>query len=147
MSSKLNICPFNFLTSFACRVVYAFGPRIKEPVQEVTSTFLTQGILGTLRECDALAHQVLQSWDSTKISQMPVVLLPLHFDRDSSSHLPSCQHSVVIRTFLTADFMTGVAALPGKELPVEVSGITGHGSQQRKAQNLLLIVGLQVMVE
>ena len=56
-----------------------------------------------------------------KLSQMPVVLVPLHFDRDVMSHTPSCQHSVAIRTFLTQDFMTGVSAIPGKHLPEEVS--------------------------
>jgi len=55
-----------------------------------------------------------------KISQMPVVLIPVHFDRDPLLHSPSCQHSVVIRTFITSDFMTGIAAEPGNHLPEEV---------------------------
>jgi len=62
----------------------------------------------------------------SNISQMPVILIPIHFDRDALSHLPSCQRSVVIRTFITADFMTGVAAQPGKHLPVEVLLIENH---------------------
>jgi GMP synthase (glutamine-hydrolysing) len=57
----------------------------------------------------------------TNISQMPVILIPIHFDRDVLSHLPSCQRSVVIRTFITADFMTGIAAQPGKHLPIKVT--------------------------
>jgi len=56
-----------------------------------------------------------------KMSQMPVVLIPIHFDRDLLSHLPSCQHSVVLRPFITADFMTGISAQPGKHISVEAS--------------------------
>ena len=57
------------------------------------------------------------------MSQMPVVLLPLHFDRDPLQRppLPSCQRSVVIRTFITSDFMTGMPATPGEQLPMDVS--------------------------
>jgi len=57
----------------------------------------------------------------SKLSQMPVVLIPLHFDRDSINRIPSCQHSVVLRPFITQDFMTGIPATPGKEIPEEVS--------------------------
>lgn len=56
----------------------------------------------------------------TKISQMPIILVPLHFDRDPLSHQPSCQRSVVIRPFITSDFMTGIAAVPGKHIAEEV---------------------------
>ena len=54
---------------------------------------------------------------------MPVVLVPLHFDRDPLCHQPSSQRSAVIRTFITADFMTGIAAQPGKHIPEDVSDI------------------------
>lgn len=54
------------------------------------------------------------------VSQMPVVLIPVHFDRDVVNRVPSCQHSVVLRPFVTQDFMTGVPAIPGRHLPVEV---------------------------
>lgn len=52
---------------------------------------------------------------------MPVILTPLHFDRDPLQKQPSCQRSVVIRTFITSDFMTGVPATPGSDIPVEVT--------------------------
>ena len=55
------------------------------------------------------------------ISQMPVILIPIHFDRDPIVKQPSCQRSVVIRTFITNDFMTGVPAQPEKHLPESVS--------------------------
>lgn len=51
---------------------------------------------------------------------MPIILTPLHFDRDPLQKQPSCQRSVVIRTFITSDFMTGIAATPGNEIPEEV---------------------------
>lgn len=52
------------------------------------------------------------------VSQMPVVLIPVHFDRNEGT--PSCQRSVVIRTFITSDFMTGIPATPGDQLPINV---------------------------
>ena len=56
------------------------------------------------------------------ISQMPIVLIPIHFDRDPQDRpvVPSCQRAVVIRTFITSDFMTGIPATPGKHLPMIV---------------------------
>lgn len=53
---------------------------------------------------------------------MPVVLVPLHFDRDPVDRKPSAQRSVVLRPFVTNDFMTGVPVIPGSEqLPMTVS--------------------------
>jgi GMP synthase (glutamine-hydrolysing) len=53
---------------------------------------------------------------------MPVVLVPLHFDRDPVDRKPSAQRSVVLRPFITNDFMTGVPVVPGSEqLPIQVS--------------------------
>lgn len=51
---------------------------------------------------------------------MPVILIPIHFDRDTAIRVPSCQRSVVLRPFCTQDFMTGVPAVPGRQLPIEV---------------------------
>ena len=51
---------------------------------------------------------------------MPVVMLPLHFDRDLLTRDPSCQRSIVLRPFVTRDFMTGVAAKPGKDISEEL---------------------------
>ena len=61
---------------------------------------------------------------------MPVVLIPVHFDRSQLERVPSCARSVVLRPFKTQDFMTGVPAIPGKDLPLDVvqkmvSEITG----------------------
>uniref|UniRef100_A0A2I3G371 GMP synthase C-terminal domain-containing protein n=1 Tax=Nomascus leucogenys TaxID=61853 RepID=A0A2I3G371_NOMLE len=103
------------------RVIYIFGPPVKEPPTDVTPAFLTTGVLSTLRQADFEAHHILrESGNSGKISQMPVILTPLHFDRDPLQKQPSCQRSVFIRTFITSDFMTGIPATPGNEIPIEV---------------------------
>lgn len=102
------------------RVVLIFGERVKEQVIDVTPTFLSQRVLATLRSADSIANRVLlDSGHITQISQMPIILIPLHFDRDPLSHQPSCQRSVVIRPFITSDFMTGIAAVPGKHIAEE----------------------------
>ena len=52
-----------------------------------------------LRECDHRANSILKKHSQLeKLSQMPVVLLPLHFDREPySTKVGPCQRSVVIR--------------------------------------------------
>ncbi|EEB14877.1 GMP synthase, putative [Pediculus humanus corporis] len=103
------------------RVCYIAGGLVKDQVQDVTPTFLSSHVLSTLRQVDYIANQVLAtSGCMSAISQMPVVLIPIHFDRDTALRIPSCQRSVVLRPFCTQDFMTGVPALPGKQLPTEV---------------------------
>ncbi|KZC10469.1 PREDICTED: GMP synthase [glutamine-hydrolyzing] [Dufourea novaeangliae] len=103
------------------RVCYIFGPQLHHPVTDITPTHLTSNVIATLREADHVANQVLSSKDCMgAISQMPVVLIPVHFDRDAASRIPSCQRSIVLRPFCTNDFMTGTPAIPGKELPVHV---------------------------
>lgn len=103
------------------RIVYVFGNSIKDPVNDVTPTYLTPIVLSLIRQADFLANKVLrEAGCMSKVSQMPIVLVPLHFDRDPQVHLPSCQHSIVLRPFLTQDFMTGVAAVPKKDIPEEV---------------------------
>ena len=58
----------------------------------------------------------------SKISQMPVVLIPIHFDRDPVNRIPSCSRSIVLRPFDTNDFMTGVPIVPGSDkLPQTVT--------------------------
>ncbi|XP_045107966.1 GMP synthase [glutamine-hydrolyzing]-like [Portunus trituberculatus] len=103
------------------RVCFVFGGTVKEQVHDITQTNLTPGVLATLRQADFLANQVLaESSFMEKIAQMPVVVVPVHFDRDPVARLPSCQRSVVLRPFITHDFMTGIPALPGKHIPVEL---------------------------
>ncbi|XP_020900922.1 GMP synthase [glutamine-hydrolyzing] [Exaiptasia diaphana] len=103
------------------RVCYAFGKRIKFQIQEITATYLSMGVLSQLRQADHVAHAVLAEYGCQKnLSQMPIVSIPVHFDRDPIDHIPSCQRSMVIRPFVTNDFMTGIAAVPGRHFPLEV---------------------------
>ena len=41
------------------RVVWVFGPAVCGPIEDITPTYLTRGVLSILRECDYLANQVL----------------------------------------------------------------------------------------
>jgi GMP synthase (glutamine-hydrolysing) len=103
------------------RVCYAFGGHIDHQVTDITPTWLTTNVISTLREVDYRANQVLsKSGEMTKISQMPIVMIPIHFDRSNIEKRSSFQRSIVIRPFITKDFMTGVAAIPGKDLSNEV---------------------------
>nr|CAD7439700.1 unnamed protein product [Timema bartmani] len=103
------------------RVCYIMGPLVRDQVPDVTPTFLTSHVLATLRQADHVATQALAASGFTNaISQMPVVLIPVHFDRDQVMRISSCQRSVVLRPFCTHDFMTGVPAVPGQDLPIDV---------------------------
>lgn len=128
LSSPQKVIDWNVLMYFAkiipriChkvnRVVFIFGDAVKDPIQDVTPTVLSAPVLATLRQCDFVAHRLLEeNLLLSKISQMPVVLLPLHFDRDLIVRSPSCQRSVVLRPFITKDFMTGVPVFPGVHIP------------------------------
>jgi len=103
------------------RICYIFGGPVEHPVMEVTPTYLTPIVLATIRQADHLAHQVLaNAGKNSSVSQMPVVLIPIHFDRSQLERVPSCCRSVVIRPFITQDFMTGVPAVPGKDLSIDL---------------------------
>ena len=59
---------------------------------------------------------------------MPVVLLPVHLNHllrpveTRSLVVHSVQRSVVLRPFITNDFMTGAPAVPGSDdMPLDVS--------------------------
>ncbi|KAL1473080.1 hypothetical protein MTO96_022566 [Rhipicephalus appendiculatus] len=103
------------------RVVYIFGGPVAFPVQDVDADVLDASgaeHATAVRLCGTAGTAA--SGYQPALSQMPVILLPLHFDRDVVSRQPSCQHSIVIRTFITQDFMTGIPATPNKHLPLDV---------------------------
>ncbi|KAL5970118.1 GMP synthase glutamine-hydrolyzing [Taenia solium] len=105
------------------RVVYAFGQHIKYSVSDVTVTYLREPVIETLREVDARVNAVLlQEGCRRRLAQIPVVLIPIHFDRDPANMMAtsSILRSVVLRPFVTSDFMTGLPAKPGVDLPLEV---------------------------
>lgn len=92
------------------RVVFTFGPAIEEHPTSITVTRLTPDVVHRAQAADAAVGQVMISHGLLKkLSQVPVVLIPLGFEKGNAAH------SVVIRTFLTNDFMTGVPATPGTE--------------------------------
>ncbi|KFO27425.1 GMP synthase [glutamine-hydrolyzing] [Fukomys damarensis] len=97
------------------RVVCVFGPPVKEPPTDVAPTFLTTGVLITLCQADFEAHNILREPGfAGKISQTPVILRSLYFDRDPLQKQPSWQRSVVIRICITSDFVTCIPATPEK---------------------------------
>ena len=104
------------------RVCYIFGESVKCPVQNITHTTLTPNVIDQLREADHIATSELHKHNySAMVSQMPIILIPIHFDREVAvTRHQSCQRSVVIRTFITEDFMTGVPAIPNKQIPFKV---------------------------
>lgn len=106
------------------RVCFVHGPPVEFQVNDVTPTYLTPKVLATLREADYRAHKVLAERNYLHaVAQMPVILIPIHFDRDviiGSMRDPPCQRSIVIRTFISEDFMTGTPAIPDKQIPYSV---------------------------
>ena len=103
------------------RICFVFGGPLEHPVLDLTPTYLGPIVMATVRQADHLAHQVLAQAEKTSaVSQMPVVLIPVHFDRSQMERVPSCCRSVVLRPFLSQDFMTGAPAIPGKHLPLDV---------------------------
>jgi len=101
------------------RIVYVFGEKVeKSHIDKIAPTFLVPEVVDQLREADAIVTEVLKGHKDgylmKSLSQVPVILAPVSFDEDSS------KRSIAIRTFITNDFMTGVPAIPGKDIPEEV---------------------------
>lgn len=96
------------------RVIYAHGAKVpEERLLEITPTRLTKDVVKQLQEADSIVNEILLEYDLVaKLSQVPVVLFPVHFGEDG-------KRSVCIRTFITNDFMTGVPAIPGNQIPSE----------------------------
>lgn len=96
------------------RIVYIFGDNVPGPVTEITPTVLQPEVVDQLRLADAIVNELLLKHDLQRsISQVPVILFPVSFGIEGN-------RSIGIRTIITKDFMTGVAALPGRDLPEKV---------------------------
>ena len=50
----------HLFVSRSFRVCYTFGNRIKFQIQDITSTFLSPGVISTLRQADHVAHSVIR---------------------------------------------------------------------------------------
>lgn len=97
------------------RVTFVFGEPIDRSIKTVTPTLLNEANISKLRAADQIVNDLLYKHDLLrKISQVPVILIPIDFGETNESH------SIVIRTFITNDFMTGLAATPSKEIPEKV---------------------------
>jgi len=96
------------------RVIYLFGTAVSGHQKEVTKTYLTPETVDVLREADKAVNDLLFKYKLTKhIAQVPVILFPNNFGNQG-------ERSVCIRPFITNDFMTGVAARIGRDIPREV---------------------------
>lgn len=99
----------------ANRVVYLFGNGLEENerIQTITPTLLEPMAIKQLQEADEIVNQILRRDQLIKtLSQVPVVSFPVNFGVAGA-------RSIAVRTFITNDFMTGVPALPGKEMPIK----------------------------
>lgn len=100
------------------RVVYTFWDDLEtkdwtDQVEGITPTYLSEETSEKLRQADKIVNDILLEYDLVReLSQVPVILVPLPFGKEGN-------HSIVIRTFITNDFMTGVPAIPWKEMPLE----------------------------
>ncbi|KAM9958372.1 hypothetical protein ACTFIW_001234 [Dictyostelium discoideum] len=81
-----------------------------EPVKHITPTRLTPDVIKQLQHADSIVSEQLYKYNLIKsLSQVPVVSLPIDFGVTGN-------RSIAIRTFITNDFMTGVPAIPGKNI-------------------------------
>lgn len=77
---------------------------------KITKTFLEHDAISQVRQADRIANEVLaETGVMGEISQMPVVLIPISFDCPG-------ERSIVIRPFISPDFMTGISATPGSTI-------------------------------
>jgi len=108
------------------RVVYVFGPPIGGPVTSVTPTHLTPSNIKLLQEADDIAGvHLMASPHWPKLSQVPIILFPISFGEKGATH------SIVIRTMITNDFMTGRAAIPERELDMDTLNLIAKNVTSR----------------
>ncbi len=95
------------------RIAYVFGEQIVSPVKDITKTYLSPDVIHQLQLADDIVNTILADYSLLEsLSQVPVISFPVHFGEEGN-------RSIAIRTFITNDFMTGVPAVPGKEMPEE----------------------------
>jgi len=93
------------------RVAYVFGDPFKGPITDITPTYPTSDVVATLQEADYIVNQTLTQHNlMRKLSQVPVIIFPVPFGITGN-------RSIAIRPFITSDFMTGMAAEPGRDFP------------------------------
>jgi len=76
-------------------------------------TLLEKNIVNKLQNIDYDINEILKKDNMlTKISQIPIVMLPISFNNST--------RTIVLRPFITNDFMTGIAACPGKHIDEKI---------------------------
>ena len=84
------------------------------------------------RQADKVVNDVLSDYGLiTKLAQVPVISFPVDFGQTG-------QRSIAIRTFITNDFMTGLPAEPGVDIPLE--------AVQKIVQQVLTVPGISRVV-
>lgn len=94
------------------RVVVALGTN---PIKHltITPTLLEAAAINQLRHADRIVWEEMRKHDVMKtISQFPVVLLPLSFDKPGD-------RSIVLRPVTTSTFMTVQPMLPERDIPLK----------------------------
>lgn len=96
------------------RVVYLHGDTMSGKVTTITKTTCTPDVIAQLQQADYAVNQILYKYNLTrKLAQCPVVLTPCGFGTEGN-------RSIIVRTFLTNDFMTGIPATVGEAgMPTE----------------------------
>ncbi len=96
------------------RVVYVFGEELKDDrLVHITPTRLCPEVVHLLQRADFVVNEVLKKYKLIRVlSQVPVILFPVSFGVEGG-------RGICIRTFITNDFMTGVPATPGVQMPLE----------------------------
>jgi len=96
------------------RIIYIFGDKFSRIVKDITPTLPEKNAIDQLRAADKIVNDLLQKHNLIqKLSQVPVISFPVNFGQKG-------KRSIGIRTFITNDFMTGVPATPGQEIPIKV---------------------------
>lgn len=87
----------------------------------MTICHLNPPTIDIIRCADSITNDILiKNNVYNNISQMPIVLIPIEFDRIQIEQIDSILFSVVLRPIISTDFMTGTPAIPGIHLPVDV---------------------------
>jgi len=114
---------------FINRCVYVLNKKSISGLKQSELTMAAENT-GLLREIDNIVTESISKYlkedsgDANKISQYFAVLTPICSDyHELCSCCPCCSHgkySAVIRAVITSDYMTGIAAIPGEDIPIKV---------------------------
>jgi GMP synthase (glutamine-hydrolysing) len=96
------------------RVVYIFWEKVIWDIEKITPTYLNENSVTKLQKADKVVNDILYKNNLIKkLSQVPVILVPLPFRK-------KWNHSIVLRPFITNDFMTGVPAKIWIHIPQKI---------------------------